>query len=286
VSRGLGLEVTMSGRAGPEAPGLWHAALFYRGADEFEEGACGLATTGANPGRLISTISRFAQQHSGRPIWCVQEAAWPSRPQEELWEVIRHEALTNLALESPVRMLCPYDASLPAELISCAEATHPVIVRHGRWQASPRYHPADHDEAVPRTCERPLPPPPASARTLRYRDDLTGLRSLVSAQTQAAGLPSRRTSDLMMAVSELAANTLVHTRGPGTLTLWTTDTELVCQVRDSGHITDPLAGRLRPSPKAIGAGRGLWLVHQLCDLVQIRTGPAGTTIRVHMRTAP
>jgi len=24
-------------------------------------------------------------------------------------------------------------------------------------------------------------------------------------------------------------------------------------------------------------------VHQLCDLVEIRTGPAGTTIRVHLR---
>jgi hypothetical protein len=37
-----------------------------------------------------------------------------------------------------------------------------------------------------------------------------------------------------------------------------------------------------PDPES---GRGLWLVNQLCDLVQIRSGPSGTTIRVHMATA-
>ena len=28
-------------------------------------------------------------------------------------------------------------------------------------------------------------------------------------------------------------------------------------------------------------GRGLWLAHQLADLVQIRRSPAGMTVRVH-----
>jgi hypothetical protein len=39
----------------------------------------------------------------------------------------------------------------------------------------------------------------------------------------------------------------------------------------------------RPDRAAPGGGRGLWVVHQVCDLAQIRSGPAGTTIRVHMR---
>ena len=38
-------------------------------------------------------------------------------------------------------------------------------------------------------------------------------------------------------------------------------------------------GRRRPDPLGDG-GMGLYLVHQLCDLVQTRTGPAGTTVRV------
>ena len=31
------------------------------------------------------------------------------------------------------------------------------------------------------------------------------------------------------------------------------------------------------------AGRGLWLVHELCDLVQLRSSPAGTVVRMHMQ---
>ena len=34
--------------------------------------------------------------------------------------------------------------------------------------------------------------------------------------------------------------------------------------------------------KDVGSPRGLWLANQLCDLVQIRTLPAGTVVRLHM----
>jgi hypothetical protein len=30
------------------------------------------------------------------------------------------------------------------------------------------------------------------------------------------------------------------------------------------------------------SGRGRWLARQLCDLVQVRTGAAGTTVRLHL----
>ena len=30
-------------------------------------------------------------------------------------------------------------------------------------------------------------------------------------------------------------------------------------------------------------GRGVWLANQLCDLVQIRSGAAGTVVRLHAR---
>ena len=46
-----------------------------------------------------------------------------------------------------------------------------------------------------------------------------------------------------------------------------------------GRLTDAYAGRRRPDPLGDG-GMGLCLVQQLCGLVQTRTGPAGTTVRV------
>jgi anti-sigma regulatory factor (Ser/Thr protein kinase) len=121
---------------------------------------------------------------------------------------------------------------------------------------------------------------------LRYRASLAQVRKFTTARARRAGLPPRRVNDLVIAVAELAANTLVHTSGPGTLTLWITDDEVICQVQDQGQITDPRAGMIRPAPDAPGGGRGLWVVHQVCDRVEISTGQAGTTVRVHMRRRP
>jgi anti-sigma regulatory factor (Ser/Thr protein kinase) len=79
----------------------------------------------------------------------------------------------------------------------------------------------------------------------------------------------------------VAANTLRHTRSAGTLTIWRQAGEVVCEIQDEGTITDPLAGQRRPGPDATG-GHGLWLVYQVCDLVELRSDETGTTIRMHM----
>jgi len=127
----------------------------------------------------------------------------------------------------------------------------------------------------------PLVSPPANARTIGYRDDLAAVRRFTAAQARQAGLPPGRVLDLVIAVNELAANTFAHTAGPGTLTIWSTPREVICQVSDAGHITDPLAGA-RPSPAAVPGGHmGLWVVQEICDLAQIQTSPRGTTICLH-----
>ena len=125
--------------------------------------------------------------------------------------------------------------------------------------------------------------PPDGSEVLRYRANLSRVREFTAAWAHRAGLPPRQVSDLVIAAAELAANTLTHTSGPGTLTLWATDEEVICQVQDQGQITDPLAGSVRPAPDAPDGGRGLWVVHQVCDRVEIHSGPAGTTIRAHLR---
>ncbi|HUN33019.1 MAG TPA: ATP-binding protein [Trebonia sp.] len=114
-----------------------------------------------------------------------------------------------------------------------------------------------------------------------YRSDLSRVRALVLAQAQEAGLTAGRARDLVLAVSEVAANTLRHTAFPGTLTIWHDEAEVVCEVHDKGIIADPLAGLRPPAPDADG-GHGLWLVRQVCDDVELRCDPDGTTVRMRM----
>jgi len=128
-----------------------------------------------------------------------------------------------------------------------------------------------------------LSKPPADAEALVYHAELGSVRQFVTAKARQAGLPPNRVKDLVIAVNELAANTLAHTSGPGTLMMWVTADEIICQVHDNGQITDVHAGQFRPQPDQLGGGRGLWVVRLICDLVEIRTGEDGTTIRAHMR---
>ncbi|GAB3384837.1 hypothetical protein GCM10027452_36390 [Micromonospora halotolerans] len=142
-----------------------------------------------------------------------------------------------------------------------------------------------------------------SYRILRGRVDLSHLPPLTRAVTErvvhasadldyvadlvcdehglAAGLAADRVADLQIAVTELATNSVVHAGGAGTLQAWRTDRHLVCEIHDDGWLADPLAGRLTPAHDGIG-GRGLVIVHALCDLVLLHTTAAGTTVRLHM----
>jgi anti-sigma regulatory factor (Ser/Thr protein kinase) len=134
---------------------------------------------------------------------------------------------------------------------------------------------------------RGLPPPASSNGAIHhtYRSDLSQVRALVLQQARLAGLTEGRANDLVLAVSEVAANTLRHTRSAGTLAIWHDGREVVCEIRDEGTIADPLAGMRKPPPGASG-GHGLWLVRQVCDLVELTSNANGTTIRMHMGLRP
>jgi anti-sigma regulatory factor (Ser/Thr protein kinase) len=110
---------------------------------------------------------------------------------------------------------------------------------------------------------------------------LSEVRSAVTEYASAAGLTPARVADFVLAVNELVGNSVRHGGGEGELRLWTDEVTLLGEVSDTGSITDPLAGRRRPAPEQAG-GRGLWIVNQVCDLVQIRSGPGATVVRVHM----
>ena len=243
-----------------------------------------LVSIGPNPGRLLGWMRQATQRHRGLPVRYIHETVWPSRRPEEIGEIARHEALINQILDRwQVSVLCPYDLALGPEIIANAERTHPVILSAGQLQASQSYDP---QTPVSAQYDRPMSDPPAGAAVLTYRDGLAEARAFAAGHARRAGLPDLRVQDLVIAVGELAANTFVHTSGPGTLAIWATLDEVICQISDTGHIEDPLAGRIPPDLAQAGGrgfGGGLWVVHQLCDLVELRTRPGGTQIRLHIR---
>jgi anti-sigma regulatory factor (Ser/Thr protein kinase) len=134
---------------------------------------------------------------------------------------------------------------------------------------------------VPSRPGAPLPAPTSDVVRHAYRSDLSRVRALVLEQARQGGLAEDRASDLVLAVSEVAANTLRHTRSAGTLAIWHDADEVVCEIHDEGVITDPQAGRHRPPASASG-GHGLWIVYQVCDHVELISDGTGTTVRMHM----
>jgi anti-sigma regulatory factor (Ser/Thr protein kinase) len=236
---------------------------------------------GRNPARIIPAVRAFADKHPGQRFRFVGEPIWPERTPEEVCEAVKHEALINLAFaQNPAAILCPYDATwLAPAALTGGRRTHAELLAHGRpaaatGQAAPW--------EVPPECDRPLPPPPRHADMLSYdRTDLAPVRRLVASHAQGTGLAAERVSDLVLAASEIAANTVGHTNSGGTLYVWHDQREVICQAHDLGYIADPLVGRVRHSPE--NRGHGLFLVNQVCDLVELRTCGAGTTVRMHMR---
>ncbi len=240
-----------------------------------------MSDLGRNPARLIPAGREFADDHAGQHIYCLWEPAWPARSAAEQREIVRHESLVNLAFAGlPMTVMCLYDtARLSPRLVADAARTHPVVIAGGRSRASQDYLGPDR---LPPSADEPLPPPGPGAESLSFTDQIGLVRDFSAKHATAAGLGQARKRDLILAVSEIAGNAVAYADG-GVIRSWRADGELICQIEDSGHIVDPLAGR-RQRPPDMPGGHGLWLVNLVCDLVERRTGPAGTTTRLHMRT--
>jgi anti-sigma regulatory factor (Ser/Thr protein kinase) len=130
-----------------------------------------------------------------------------------------------------------------------------------------------------------LAPPPRAAAEMPFALERLGeLRHFVDEQARELGLGLARVEDLVLAANELAANSLRHGGGKGVLRIWRAGGAVVCEVDDEGRIDQPLVGRQRPRADQV-RGRGLWLANQVCDLVQVRSGAAGSTVRLRMSVA-
>jgi anti-sigma regulatory factor (Ser/Thr protein kinase) len=116
---------------------------------------------------------------------------------------------------------------------------------------------------------------------------LYALRAAVAAHASAMGLDDVRLGGLMVVASELATNAIRHGGGTGRLRLWREGETLHCQVSDSGPgIADPETVGTTRVPLSADNGRGIWIVRQISDRVEITTGTTGTTITASLADPP
>jgi anti-sigma regulatory factor (Ser/Thr protein kinase) len=252
------------------------------GADAERVRLLDMREAGRNPGRIIPGVLRaFADaQPADRRVRIIGEPIWAGRSGTEYPACAQHEALINDAFEGrAVTILCPYDAvRLDAGVLADAHATHPVVIPAGSAGELPStaYDPA----GVVARYNAPLPPGP-DAPVLSFpfaADSLPDARHAATGAAGRLGLGGVRLDDLALVTAELTTNSVVHGGGAGVLRLWAEDGYVVCEVRDRGRLTDPLAGR-RPASRDQRGGRGLLLVNLVCDLVRTHTGQDGTTVR-------
>ena len=240
-----------------------------------------MAEVGSNPARIIGVWSAVVDRHlgGGRGLRGVGEPAWHGRRPVELVECQLHELLLNHAFgNGPAwRLLCPYDEkNLPRSVLHGALVAHPVQSTASGRRNSDDYAPDGHAAAFAAALARPTD---AVLRGIYGLGDVPATRRTVAHYARSCGLSPEQVDALELAASELATNSIRHGGGSGTVAMWLETAAVVVEFTDAGLLTDPLAGRSLPSTDQEG-GRGLYLVNQLCDLVQVRSSRSGTTVRI------
>lgn len=240
-----------------------------------------MVRVGRNPATIIPAWREFVDRNAGegRRMRGIGEPIWAGRTPDELVECHLHESLLNLAFSgSPMWLACPYDVlALGPAVIDEARRTHPVVSAPTGRSRSDGY------SGIPTTgLDSPLGAPQGEVCTLLFGDgSLAAVRAGVTEQAGLAGIAADRAAELVVAVNEVATNSIRYGGGVGTLRMWRDERAFVCEVRDRGRIQNLLAGRAQPGQSEHG-GYGLWLVNHICDLVQVRSFGDEGVVRLHV----
>jgi anti-sigma regulatory factor (Ser/Thr protein kinase) len=235
---------------------------------------------GRNPGRIIPAVRDWFDRGTGGRGRFIGEPIWPGRGRSEVVEATRHEALINLAFaDVEATILCPYDASrLDPTVLFDAERTHPRLA--GCCCEGPSANYVDPVELW-HARDWPLATPHSAAASHPIDRRLGQIREIAASWLREAGLEPGRIGDIVLAVDEAATNALLHGSGDAVLRVWREPSRIICEISDHGKFEEVLAGRRRPGPDW-PSGRGVWLMNQLCDLVELRPTDRGTVVRLHV----
>lgn len=228
---------------------------------------------------LISHMQAMAPLLQNGRRWCLlAEPAWVARPDGGEWH--RFEAASNRHFaDYPCHCMCLHDVSrIGPEVLADVRRTHPFVRDGHGCRESPEFEPPE--KFVP--AHEPFwGPVPSHAVAMLATNALTA-RRFADFLAGEHGLYPRR-DDLILAVSELAANSLEAGSAP-TVAAWRSDHHLVIEVADGGSgAIDPLAGYV-PPVALDESGRGLWLARALADDAAVRAIPGeGSAVRIMFR---
>lgn len=110
---------------------------------------------------------------------------------------------------------------------------------------------------------------------------LEPLRHRLAAYAATCGLGELDRYKFVLAVTEILTNAVRHGGGRGRIRAWQQGFHLGVEISDFGPGFRRPNRRERVRPRAGHVDPwGLWLVRQICETVDIDTGPGGTTVRL------
>lgn len=231
----------------------------------------------ARPVAAMSVLADFVDGAltEGRPgVRSIGAIPYTGTRADSAW--VRYEAAVNAVFRDvPLRAVCLADAErTPAAALDALVHVH------------------DDDDGRPPPLEAQLRylrtlPTTAAVPTGAADVDLTGhvtpgMVRRATAAVLVGELDEDELADVNLVVSELVANAQLYASGCRRARVWLDGTHVTAAVSDDGGGPDDVAAGLRPAGLALG-GRGLWIVHQLCESVDFETTASGHTVLARYR---
>ena len=219
-----------------------------------------------------------------KPLRILGEPIKPAHCEEDVrrWTAFEN-GINDLIRSMPVRMLCAYDLSIQANTEHNVEVSHPHMAHGESTRASSRYV-EPHSFSAQR-ASLPLPVPHSGVSFVPFSGaTLCALREALAGFAARAALDRTTKIDLFVAIGEAVANAVRHGGGEGMLRIWRDEREIVADVISyEGRFENVMHGYV-PPPQFAESGRGLWVVRQICEWVEIRPRSSGSIVRMHFRT--
>lgn len=177
---------------------------------------------------------------------------------------------------------CLWDARRhPTLVIENVRSLHYHELGPAGWEPGPGY--VRPGEYLAGRNELPLPLPAAVEWYISLSDlgTLPLLRAQLRDWARRHGFAPAAANDVVLAVSEVATNGLIHGESPVQVHSWHHHDTLVVQIDDRGGIPLPATAGYRPPAEHRYSQRGLWLTRQLADVVQTHTGDGITSVRLY-----